>query len=744
MTDFLTSEEQQIVINHILSGENVGVDAVAGSGKSTTVLSLALQVPKGSRILQLAYNAALRKDVEIKLKKRQIENVKVHTFHSLAVKYYSSLAHNDTGLRKIIHENMAPRKQIPHFNIIVLDESQDMSILYLKFMMKFANDMGARFQLLVLGDYMQGIYGFKGADIRSLTEAHQIWSGHPFLASPVFHQCTLRTSYRITNQIARFINSVCLGTERLKATKDGPLPEYISNKSNRLEFIIVAKIVQLVESGFSPGDIFVIAPSVKRNNAIIHQIENALVERNIPCYVPIFENEGFDDKVIEGKVVFSTFHSVKGRERAICFVVGFDQSYFDFHGQDYSPLHCPSTIYVACTRATYKLFLVEKLYNVYDRPFDFLKKTHREMIDDGYVTFAGIPREKFYEKSTLDIENLNKKQFMDLNPSELARFIPEHILENISPLIERIFIQEAEQTEDSTIDVPNVIPTSCGLYEDVCDLNGIAIPSIYCDHLFRQFSNCPSSSVNVGSNILRYIIIDLLSDTTANHCSFLKREVDKMPEVCSMPADYLCLANLLLACKEHVISKYKQISPQDYNWLSSDMVRKFMERLDSVIGIECAQNAPLVEHAIIDREMEAENAIINNILTPFFPYLTRKIRFSGRADLITWRTLWELKCTGSITVEHKMQTILYAWLWYVVNTPNIDKKRTVECANPREVRIFNIKTGEILRLNATFDELTIIVVEMLRGKLEKTTLKSNEDFLQECADFGRFLSEGIQ
>jgi hypothetical protein len=130
--------------------------------------------------------------------------------------------------------------------------------------------------------------------------------------------------------------------------------------------------------------------------------------------------------------------------------------------------------------------------------------------------------------------------------------------------------------------------------------------------------------------------------------------------------------------------------------------------------------------------MEVEIAAINAILRPFFLILDKIIRFSGRADLITWKTLWELKCTNSITVEHKLQTVMYAWLWQVVNN----------YSNKREVRIFNIKTGEVLRLNSTFEELTIIVVEILRGnsKIEKCASRTNEDFFMECGEFIKSLS----
>ena len=56
------SEEQQIIINNIKNGYNVVVEAVAGSGKSTTILSLAQQC-QDKEILQLTYNSSLRLDV---------------------------------------------------------------------------------------------------------------------------------------------------------------------------------------------------------------------------------------------------------------------------------------------------------------------------------------------------------------------------------------------------------------------------------------------------------------------------------------------------------------------------------------------------------------------------------------------------------------------------------------------------------------------------------------------------------
>ena len=57
------SEEQAFVIQHIKNGENAIVNAVAGSGKSTTVLSIATSV-KSLKTIQFTYNSMLRHEIK--------------------------------------------------------------------------------------------------------------------------------------------------------------------------------------------------------------------------------------------------------------------------------------------------------------------------------------------------------------------------------------------------------------------------------------------------------------------------------------------------------------------------------------------------------------------------------------------------------------------------------------------------------------------------------------------------------
>ena len=80
------SEEQQNVIDEIKKGKNVVVSAVAGSGKTTNILCLAMQVT--AVILQLTYNTNLKNDNDKKINEFGLENIRVNTFHGLAKKYY--------------------------------------------------------------------------------------------------------------------------------------------------------------------------------------------------------------------------------------------------------------------------------------------------------------------------------------------------------------------------------------------------------------------------------------------------------------------------------------------------------------------------------------------------------------------------------------------------------------------------------------------------------------------------------
>ena len=75
------SSEQLAIIQAAGEGKSVAVDAVAGSGKTTTILFLADKYP-GKTFLLLTYNARLKLEVRQKASELQLKNLEVHTYHS--------------------------------------------------------------------------------------------------------------------------------------------------------------------------------------------------------------------------------------------------------------------------------------------------------------------------------------------------------------------------------------------------------------------------------------------------------------------------------------------------------------------------------------------------------------------------------------------------------------------------------------------------------------------------------------
>lgn len=722
------SEEQQHIINNIQNNKNVIVDACAGSGKSTTILSTAKTMPH-KRFLLITYNKSLRKEIIEKVNELQLRNVVVHTYHSLAVATYHPDAHVDRVMRLIVANNEPPRIQLTPFDVVVLDEVQDMTFLYYRLVVKYIKDIGAPILMMILGDYMQGLYEFKGADIRFLTMANQIWTGFPLLFHPEFVECKLKMSYRITNPIADFVNHAMLGETRLYACKEGEPVCYIRRRIYELQRIVVATIRDLIETkNVQPSDIFVLGGSVKGPNSRIRKIENALVESGIPCHVPMIEtSDNFDENVIKGKIVFSSFHTSKGRQRPYVFIVGFDNSYFKTIAKTLDPNVCPNTLYVATTRASTKMYLLESDDYRSDRPFKFLKLKHHEMKTAPYIDFRGIPQSIFEDSDhgggSGASAPADEETVFRTTPSEMTRFISEAVLEEITVLLDQIFIKETASPFASPPDeiaLPTVLKTRAGFYEDVSDLNGIAIPALLYDYIINLYDTSDEEDATACPCILYDMIVQTMSQTKPNKHIYLKGIVQQLDPVCSSIEDYLYMANVYEATQEKLYFKLNQIERDEYTWLTPDVLSQCKHRLLSVLEEEIMIEKPEIEKTIIDCADELPHALIQQCLSPYFSG-KEVFQFTARIDLMTHSTLWELKCTTEITAEHMIQTVIYAWIM-----------RTIDPKFSKTVKIFNIRTGQILRLDARKSILDKIVVSLLKGKYVKQEPISDDLFVRTC------------
>jgi len=79
----LTKEQQDI----IHSAGDIKINAVAGSGKTTTIIEYAKARPAKSKILYIAFNKSVKLEAVKKFAEKGLSNVKVETAHSLAYRH---------------------------------------------------------------------------------------------------------------------------------------------------------------------------------------------------------------------------------------------------------------------------------------------------------------------------------------------------------------------------------------------------------------------------------------------------------------------------------------------------------------------------------------------------------------------------------------------------------------------------------------------------------------------------------
>ena len=168
------SDEQQSVIQGLIDGNNIIVDSVAGSGKTTCNLHIAKHFPQ-LNILLLTYNAKLKLETREKVSKLKINNLETQSYHSFCVKHYNKKCYTDTTINIILKTNQ-PLLDSIDYDIIIIDEAQDMSNIYYQLVCKIYNDNKKEAKICIVGDKFQSIFQFNGADERFITMAEKIFN----------------------------------------------------------------------------------------------------------------------------------------------------------------------------------------------------------------------------------------------------------------------------------------------------------------------------------------------------------------------------------------------------------------------------------------------------------------------------------------------------------------------------------------------------------------------------------------
>jgi hypothetical protein len=235
---------------------------------------------------------------------------------------------------------------------------------------------------------------------------------------------------------------------------------------------------------------------------------------------------------------------------------------------------------------------------------------------------------------------------------------------------------------------------------------------MYCDYLSSLWEEG-------ATNVLYQTVLLILDELKDHEHKYLKEAASRLPAKFTKPSDYLFLANVYTAFQEKLYFKLKQIGDHEYNWITNEVLDRSRNRLENTIGSECKENKPLIEKTIIHSSQELEHEVIDDYLEEYFEEGV-KFRFTARTDLITAKTVWEIKCVKELTMDHQLQVIIYAWLYQMLGYP------------VKTFKLFNIRTNEVQELNATQEELDFVVISLLQGKYQKIEKKSDAEFLEDA------------
>lgn len=444
------SDEQQEIINQLSLGKNVKVDAVPGSGKTTTIIFIMKHFVRN--ILCMTFSRMLKDETDSK-KPSKCRNTTCQTIDGASYYFY--------GCNKNEIENSQLQRPI-NYDIIIIDECQDLGFEHFELIKKILNgNQNRNYRIVILGDVKQNIFSRFQKVISD--ERFLMYGDRIFMNENEWVNCNLSTSYRLTQEIANFIDAAVLNLnkEKIITTKNGNKPRYIL--SDDIISDTMNEINYYLSLGYNYSDIFIISGTVKKY-VKINVLKTILSERGILLYCSTDEQK-YSVKLLKDKLVFLTLHGSKGLERKIVILLSFDGGFYECF-PDESSQKCPNLLYVGMSRA----------------------KEHLSLIHDTSLTrlpFLNIKRVKRYgEIINGAYEKLNTCEIFSFPSGRSRKTCVTEILKQLKSSFVREVIStldiEIINQKNELIDIPDIIHIEeTDTYENVSDISAVAIISLY-------------------------------------------------------------------------------------------------------------------------------------------------------------------------------------------------------------------------------------------------------------------------
>ena len=698
-------------INHII------ILAAAGTGKTTSCLAIPYFAPK-DRFLLLTFNNELCGNTKHRVEfEWGFENTDVYTFHGFMNRYFGT-CRNDIDLYDLLaHQDLKPKVKMPRWARVCLDEFQDANygIYAISQLILFWQDKLyppaktglAPTQLIIMGDTLQCLYEYSGADRRFITLAHLIYGNKGEKQSAKFTTLALTQTFRCTKPMVDFINHVMLGYEKMRSTKSGIKPQlHVCNIFDITEkhplFKLIMSLIKKAKGEY--GQIAIISPAV-RNNQTITRLANLLTAKGVPIYISANETDTKNEKRLsQGKLVITSVHKSKGREWPYVLVLGFDDFYEtradkidsistsetqNPTDRQRKPITCPDLAYVAVSRAEVELHLVQHYMNGLP----------------GYINRTELPRYVDIQEHTK--RPTNKSPTATQKPivykaSEISRHMDISVIRQAIGRLGLLALNPAGEGEQ-IIATPNEYLAPDGTVEDISAINGVAVPVWYECHYRRK-----------APEILAMITRLLGSD---NGRVFAKYYNPDWQTKAMKPTEYtvrdvLQMSNLYIGLRDGYLYLCRQMEGASWDWISVAQLNESARRINEVI-----------QRLVPNSSMTGKPHKLEFEKTCSDP----KNHISGSIDLYTPMTVFEFKFKSGLATEDILQTAISMLLGHNIGMSEL--LGTVESMTERRIEsLDHIRAGHTIlaHLGKSRDPAAVKVISKSSDSLIKAQIINNK------------------
>lgn len=371
------TEEQNYILHPAIEGMHI-INAGPGTGKTTVANERAYRL-RNEGVLLISYtNDAINENynrlktfpnMRGTLKKKEYTKdrdvINVTTVDSLAIHIVSaSKVGSNFDMNIVNATNLCPRiahnRTVKKYRHIIVDEAQDIDDSRGKLILSYFLLSGAK-TLCIFGDPRQRIH-----------ENHGNWYSKLWVeGSYLGRKCTkigFSYSYRFHNKLhldlsnhlssqRPHIHHELILSEGIPVDKEERIHLY--NSQYQILDVDLGKIADYIKDELhiknkvSFSEIAIVGASMNKDNAtsaMAGKICSVFKDRGIPCYTKS------DGSFIPNAVLFSTIHSIKGKEFDYVFIFGSDSFPETFKNIPYESAE--SMIYVMHTRARKRMYYI--------------------------------------------------------------------------------------------------------------------------------------------------------------------------------------------------------------------------------------------------------------------------------------------------------------------------------------------------------------------------------------------------